>query len=155
IQSAFAHDEDAIRRAKNLLRDLEKVLGERPTWTLETTRQLYDVIRPLAPKRKRTADHERMFWLLSGYCLRPGIGHPDAPKRVAFLFRLFTERLGNDDVRTYQQFWIGWRRIVAGLGEEDQLALRDTIDPLLAPAEKRMKKPKGLRLESPSELVEM
>jgi len=69
---------------------------------------------------------------------------------------LFGERLAfPDEARGWQQFWIAWRRIAAGLEERLQTQLRDLCDPFFAPPEKKLKKPKGLKAEAGAEMLEM
>jgi molecular chaperone DnaK (HSP70) len=131
------------REAKDLLRDLEKALGERSQWSAETNRSLFDALLPDARARRRSADHERMFWLLAGFCVRPGFGDPLDPGRVAGLFALFDERLAFPaEARGWQQFFIAWRRTAGGLDEAAQTKIRDFVDPYLAPSEAGLKKPK-------------
>jgi hypothetical protein len=55
--------------------------------------------------------------------------------------------------RNWQQFWIAWRRVVGGLGPVEQLRVRDVIDPLLAPAELKLKRPKSFRPLGVSEIL--
>jgi molecular chaperone DnaK (HSP70) len=134
------------REAKDLLRTLERLLGERREWTLETNRALYDVIGPLHKSRRRSADHERMFFLLASYCLRPGVGHALDPGRVALIASTLAEGLAfPEQERTWQQLFIAWRRLAAGLDEALQTRLRDQIDPFLAPASAKLTKPKSFR----------
>jgi molecular chaperone DnaK (HSP70) len=131
------------REAKDLLRDLEKQLGERAQWTTETNRALFDAVLPNAKGRRRSLDHERVFWLLAGYCARPGFGDPRDAGRVSSLYSLFDERLAFPaEARGWQQFWIAWRRVAGGLREEEQTHIRDFVDPYLGPPEARSKKPK-------------
>jgi molecular chaperone DnaK (HSP70) len=131
------------RLAKDLVRDLERILGERGQWDTATARALADVVVRGAGGRRRSLDHERVFWLLAGFCLRPGVGHPGDPPRVRALFRLVQDKLAfPDEVRGWQQFWFAWRRIAAGLDEKEQTMLRDMTDPFLAPKEAKRKLPK-------------
>jgi molecular chaperone DnaK (HSP70) len=131
------------REAKDLLRELERALGERSQWTTETSRALFDALLPDARARRRSADHERVFWLLAGWCIRPGFGDPLDPPRVASLALLFDERLAFPaEARGYQQFWIAWRRAAGGLDEAMQTKIRDFVDPWLAPPEAGLRKPK-------------
>jgi molecular chaperone DnaK (HSP70) len=131
------------REAKDLLRELERVLGERAQWTTAVSRALFDMLLPAARGRRRSADHERVFWLLAGWCIRPGFGDPLDLQRVALLPPLFDERLAfPGEARGWQQFWIAWRRAAGGLDEATQTRLRDFVDPWLAPVEAAMKKPK-------------
>jgi hypothetical protein len=131
------------REAKDLLRELEKVLGERAQWSAETCRGLFDALVPEARARKRSADHERVFWLLAGWCVRPGFGDARDPQRVAALFELFDERLSFPaEARNWQQFFVAWRRAAGGLDEAAQTRIREFVDPYLAPSEAGLKKPK-------------
>lgn len=144
------------REVKDLIRELEKHAGERAGWTLETNRMLFDVLWQGHKGRKRSADHERVFWQLAGYCLRPGFGHPLDAERASNLFSLFPDRLTfAHEARSWQQFWIAWRRIAGGLDEAEQVILRDLLDPFIAPAEKRLKKPKGIRAEPDADIVDL
>ncbi len=131
------------REAKNLLRELERVLGDRGQWTGETNRTLFDALAAGSRTRRRSADHERMFWLLAGWCIRPGFGDALDPGRVAGLAPLVDEKLAFPaEARGWQAFFIAWRRISGGLDEAVQTQLRDFVDPYLAPAEAGIKKPK-------------
>jgi hypothetical protein len=117
---------------------------------------LYDALWPLSSARRRTADHERIFWQLAGFCLRPGFGDPMDESRVQGLSPLFDEALTHPgEPRSWRNFWITWRRVAAGLSEACQLRIREATDPLLAPASSKLKKPKRFKPESPDELLEM
>ncbi|MEZ4312262.1 MAG: Hsp70 family protein [Polyangiaceae bacterium] len=144
------------REVKDLFRELEKILGERSAWTMEVARALFDALSTGLRNRKRSSDHERVFWQIAGYCLRPGFGDPGDAARAALLAPLFVERLTfQNETRLWQQFWIAWRRIAGGLDESSQLAVRDAVDPFLAPAENRLKKPKGWKPDALPELLDM
>jgi molecular chaperone DnaK (HSP70) len=132
------------REVKDLVRELERILGERSQWTIDVHRALYDALAPRAAARRRSADHERVFWLLAGWCIRPGFGDPLDAARVAALVPRFEERLAfPDEPRGWQQFFIAWRRAAGGLDESAQTRVRDFADPHLAPAgaTRRPKKP--------------
>ena len=144
------------REIKDLWRELERLLGERKTWTLELNRALFDALIPGQAARRRSEDHERVFWMLAGYCLRPGFGHADDPLRAARLAALFPEGLAFPTAaRNWQQFFIAFRRIAPGLDEARQVALRDTLDPLFFPAEGRQKRAKAWKPLAPEELLEL
>lgn len=144
------------REVKDLVRELERVLGERPTWTLDTNRALFDTIAAGRNARKRSEDHERVFWMLAGYTLRPGFGDPRDSTRVGMLVPLFDTGVAlATNPRAWQQFWIAWRRVGAGLREETQLRIRDALDPFLAPPELKLKKRKTLKPEAREELLEL
>ncbi|WP_394828321.1 Hsp70 family protein [Pendulispora albinea] len=143
------------RDAKDLVRELERLLGERSSWTTHDARALFDALLPFARGRRRSADHERVFWLLAGYCVRPGFGDPNDPARVGPLFALFPEKLAfPEGPRGWQQFFIALRRMGAGLDEAAQVLVLDTFEAFLAPADRGKKKPKKLKPESLDELLE-
>jgi hypothetical protein len=155
VARGFAKD-STEREVKDLVRDLEKVLGERATWTGDVARALFDVLSPLRATRRKSADHERVFYLLAGFCVRPGFGDPLDASRVASLAKLFAERLAfPDSTRGWQQFWIAWRRAAGGLDEATQTMIRDAIDPFLAPPERGLKKPKKWKPEAESDMLDM
>lgn len=144
------------RETKDLPRELERLLGERRSWTADLNRTIVDWLVPNHGARRRSEDHERIFWMLAGYCLRPGIGHPDDARRVAELAPLFQAGLAfPQQARGWQQFFIAFRRIAAGLAEPVQIAIRDLLDPWLAPAEAKLKKPKNWKPLAPEEMLEL
>jgi hypothetical protein len=136
------------RDAKNLLRELERVLGERDDWTADTSRALADRLLVHTKGRRRTLDHERVWFQLTGFCLRPGFGVPGDDARVSQVAPLFAERIAfPKEARTWQQFFICLRRVAAGLDEKTQLSIRDDLDPFIAPPEAKLKK-RGVKPES-------
>lgn len=145
----------STREVKDLLRELERILGERPSWTIELNRTLFDKIIPMASARRRSADHERLFWLLAGYCIRPGFGHPLDAARIAKVAPLFFERVQHGEPRVWQAFFIAWRRIAGGLDEPTQTKMRKILDPFLAPSERKLRRPKGWAPDGRSELLEL
>jgi molecular chaperone DnaK (HSP70) len=150
IDLAFgkARAEAGTRAAKDLLRSLERVLGERSQWSAETNRALFDVLMPHFGARRRSTDHERVFWLLVGWCVRPGFGDPRDPDRIAAMVALFDDKLAfPTNPRAWQHFFIAWRRAAGGLDEAVQTRIRDYVDPFLgvsAAARKPKKVPLSL-----------
>ncbi|MFO0658602.1 MAG: Hsp70 family protein [Polyangiaceae bacterium] len=144
------------REVKDLVRELERLLGERQSWTIELTRSLFDVVAPWARNRKRSPEHERQFWSLAGFCLRPGYGDVGDESRIALLEPLANEGVTHvKDARVFQQMFIAWRRVAGGLDEPTQLALREIADPHLSPGGVNKKKVKPVPSESLDELLAM
>jgi len=145
------------RESKDLPRELERLLGERRTWTLETNRALFDALAEGRAARRRSEDHERVFWMLAGYSLRPGFGAPLDEQRIAQLVPLFDSGIAAAaKARGWPQFWIAWRRIVAGLREDTQGRLLGLLEPFWAPAELKAKRSKSLKAAEPSfEMLEL
>jgi len=144
------------RESKDLPRELERLLGERRAWTLESNRGLFDALAEGRAARRRSEDHERVFWMLAGYTLRPGFGAPLDEQRVAQLVPLFESGIAAGAARSWQQFWIAWRRVVAGVREDTQARLFGLLEPFLAPSELKLKRSKSLKsAELSHELLEL
>jgi hypothetical protein len=143
------------RDAKQLVRELERLLGKREGWDGELCRGLFDRLWSMHKGRRQSLEHERAFWQLAGYTLRPGAGAARDPERAAELFRVFEQRLAHGESKVWQQFWIAWRRVAAGLDETAQHRLRDVLDPELAPAEARLKREKPFRNDAAAEMLEL
>lgn len=118
---------------KNLGRALEKVLGPREGWRLPVLRELWGALHAGAGKRRRSADHERVYFQLLGFSLRPGFGYPLDEWRAEQSFALFPQLVTHHQEKAvWSEFWILWRRISGGLSESAQLALWEYLRPHLA-----------------------
>lgn len=153
IRAAFADANE--RKVKDLLRDLERRLGERAKWPVELARALFDVVAPLHQARRQTADHERVFWLLAGYCVRPGYGYGGDEDRAHLFARLFPEKVTfAESPRVWQQLFVAMRRAAGGLDESAQVAMRDAFDPQLAPTDAGLKRSKKFKPLSEADMLE-
>ena len=140
------------KRIKTLRNDLEKILGPRESWDSALTRELFGALLAGAKRRRRSADHERVWLHLTGYCLRPGYGYPLDGFRVDQVWALRAESVQFvPDAQVWSQWWIMWRRIAGGLDDARQLALLDELTYYLEPQgprpKPRPKGPKALGLE--------
>jgi hypothetical protein len=154
VERVFGHQPRAVeaREVKQLRRTLEKLLGPREEWRLPLLRELWGLLHAGARNRRRSADHERVFFQLAGYCLRPGFGYPLDAWRCEQMFRLFGEGVNfHAEPQGWSEFWILWRRIVGGLTEAQQQELWNYLKPHLSrrlsvtasPATSPAKAPKG------------
>jgi hypothetical protein len=155
IDKVFGKRGDASpRETKDVLRDLEKTLGDRLTWTMETCRLLAERLLTNTGARRRSANHERAYWLLLGFCMRPGFGDPGDRARIERAWPLFEGRLGfPNEAQGWQQFFIAWRRMAGGLSEAMQESIRDAMDPIVAPKEAGLKPPKRVPEDGGEALV--
>ncbi|QRK08164.1 hsp70 family protein [Archangium violaceum] len=143
---------------KQLSRTLEKVLGPRETWRVPVLRELWSSLFAGASKRRRTADHERVFYSLTGYTLRPGFGYPLDHWRAEQTFSLFEPLVQHHTEKSvWIEFWVMWRRIAGGLSEAQQRKLYDYLKPHLsrkvpldAPQQGKLK---GIQPEGLDEMV--
>lgn len=134
------------REVKDLIRTLENSMGPRKDWGAKRLRSVADVLLRFSGARLRTEEHERLYWRLLGFCLRPGFGMPGDAERLERLWPLFAERIRYRQVeRNWRQFWIAWRRVAGGLDADRQVEMRELFDPHLAPLDKKRKKLKGFK----------
>jgi len=144
---------------KQLSRTLEKVLGPRETWRVPVLRELWSALLAGASKRRRTADHERVFYSLTGYTLRPGFGYPLDGWRAEQTFSLFEPLVQHHTEKAvWIEFWVMWRRVAGGLDETRQRKLYDYLKPHLArrvppDAPQPTGKLKGIQPEGLDEMV--
>src|SRR5690606_14075928 len=69
-------------------------------------------------------DHERVFFQLAGYCLRPGYGAPLDAWRVEQLWKLFEQGVQyTKEKANWSERWILWRRVSGGLPASAQRRL--------------------------------
>ncbi|MDZ7858762.1 Hsp70 family protein [Sphaerotilus sp.] len=126
----------APKEIKGLRLQLEHLLGHRDRWSRPLARRLFDVLWQRARGRRRSADHERLWLNLAGWCLRPGFGDPLDAWRVEQVWTIFeagAEHRSDPQVAT--QWWTLWRRVAGGLPEAAQLRLLDDFGYNLQAAE--------------------
>jgi molecular chaperone DnaK (HSP70) len=114
------------REVRQLRGTLEHLLGSRERWETPLLRRLFDALMERAKGRRRSAEHERVWLNLAGWCLRPGFGHPLDEWRIEQLWALFETGLQyHKDSQARAEWWTLWRRVAGGLSTESQLRLLD------------------------------
>jgi molecular chaperone DnaK (HSP70) len=146
------------RTVKGLFRALEKVLGPRDGWPTPVVRALWAALHAGAGRRRRSADHERVWLQLTGFALRPGFGAPLDAWRAAETFAVFEGGLQYPtDPHAWQAWWVLWRRIAGGLDEPSQARILDAVAPFVPPRDPRRPPPRvpGVRPEALDELIRL
>lgn len=149
----------SAKETKQLFRTLEKITGPRESWRLPLLRELWSALFACAGKRRRSPDHERLFYQLLGYSLRPGFGYPLDEWRSGETFKLFGEGVQfHAEQPVWNEFWIMWRRVAGGLDEARQMTLWEYLKPVLArrinpEANDSAIKPKGIQPEGLDQMV--
>ena len=114
------------REVRQLRASLEHLLGGRERWTTPLLRRLFDALLARAKGRRRSAEHERVWLNLAGYCLRPGFGHPLDEWRIEQLWAMFETGVQyHKDSQVRAEWWTLWRRVAGGLSLDAQLRLLD------------------------------
>ena len=115
-----------VREVRQLRGALEHVLGGRERWETPLLRRLFDALMERAKGRRRSAEHERVWLNLAGWCLRPGFGDPLDDWRIQQLWALFPAGAQYvKDTQVRAEWWTLWRRVAGGLSTEAQLRLLD------------------------------
>ncbi|WP_035820152.1 Hsp70 family protein [Janthinobacterium sp. RA13] len=114
------------KEVRQLRQHLERGLGGRESWDTPLLRQLFDALLLRARGRRRSAEHERVWLNLAGYCLRPGYGDALDPWRIEQLWAMFDAGVQHHkDNQVCAEWWTLWRRVAGGLSTEQQLRLLD------------------------------
>jgi molecular chaperone DnaK (HSP70) len=144
-------------KIKTLRAELEKTLGPREGWDTALLRELFAALLAGKKRRRRSADHERVWLHLTGYALRPGFGYPLDDFRVGEVWDLYKEGLQfSPDAQVWSQWWILWRRIAGGLDEGKQRALWADLGFYLEPPGPRPKtRPKGAKALGLEDMVRL
>lgn len=125
-QAAKAHPPGKLRA------QLEKTLGARDSWNISTLRAMADKLLSLSKRRRRSAAHERVWFWLMGYCMRPGYGVVGDTDRMAQLWNLFDAGLQYDtESQNQSHWWLLWRRVCGGLVLTEQQILAERVLELL------------------------
>jgi molecular chaperone DnaK (HSP70) len=146
IQRVFAKSAAGVpaRDVKGLRRDLERILGSRESWNPAVLRELFGVLWAGARRRRRSPDHERVWFNLAGYCLRPGYGYPLDEWRMNEIRPLWEQGVQYaKDLPVWSEWWTFWRRIAGGLDETAQQEVLAALEPRLRPGGRRRGKGKG------------
>ncbi|CAG2144510.1 Hsp70 family protein [Cupriavidus numazuensis] len=124
---------------------LEQLLGPREQWDSALLRELFGAFWDRAKRRRRTADHERLWLNLAGYCVRPGFGYPLDEWRVEQLWSMYDQGIQYvNENQNWSEWWTLWRRAAGGLDESAQLRLLDDMAFYLQPpGSAHYKKPAG------------
>lgn len=147
IERIYGAQTHAVEKSevKKLRGDLEQLLGPRDGWETPLLRELFGALWEGAKRRRRSADHERQWFGLTGYCLRPGFGYPLDDWRVQQLWSLYSQGVQfTPEAQTWAEWWTLWRRVAGGLDAAAQQHILDDIAYYLMPASHSgQKKPPG------------
>ena len=126
--------------SKKLRPDLEKLLGKREQWDTPLLRELSSDFLNGAKRRKRSDAHERIWFGLAGYCLRPGFGYPVDEWRIEQVFPLYDQGLQyRKDAKVWADWWNFWRRVSGGLNQSQQEKIYRDVLPYLQPVPEKSK----------------
>ncbi|GAB4209210.1 MAG: Hsp70 family protein [Sandaracinaceae bacterium] len=159
IELVFGKSEASIeaKPQKTLRQDLEKVLGPRSEWTTPLLRELWGALFAGVKRRRRSADHERVWFNLVGFCLRPGFGYPLDDWRCKQLFEVFDQGVQfAPEAQNWSEWWTLWRRIAGGLDAAQQSRILGALEYYLHPPTPRPRpRPPGPRAQGYDDMVRL
>lgn len=143
------------KAVKTLRAGLEKLLGKRDSWDSAMLRELFAVMLDYARRRRRSADHERLWFNLIGYCLRPGFGYALDDWRCEQLLPLYEQGVQfGKEAQNWAEWWTLWRRIAGGLDAAAQTAIIADVAPYLSPDKKSGRK-KSAKMQGYDDMVRL
>ncbi|MFT7185521.1 MAG: molecular chaperone DnaK (HSP70) [Pseudohongiellaceae bacterium] len=120
---------------KTLRIDIEKNLGKREKWDIPLLRALFDQLLDCHKNSKHSSSHERIWFNLAGYSLRPGFGYPADAWRIEQVWKLHQQGLQFDnDTQAWIDWWTFWRRAAGGLNAQQQISLYKDITRFIKPS---------------------
>jgi molecular chaperone DnaK (HSP70) len=148
---------EGAKPVKTLHRNLEKRLGAREGWNTPLLRELFGAYFAGVKRRRRSADHERVWFNHVGYCLRPGFGYPLDDWRVKQLWEIYRQGVQfAPEAQVWSEWWTMWRRVAGGLDGAMQGQILDTLDyPLRPPSKRPRRRPKGPRMQGYDDMVRL
>ncbi len=157
IDQVFGKSEGEGKSVKTLRADLEKILGAREKWTTPLLRELFGVLLAGVKRRRRSADHERVWFNLAGYSLRPGFGYPLDEFRVSELAEIFDQGVQfAPEAQNWSEWWTLWRRVAGGLDETTQKNVLAALEWYLQPPTARPRaRPAGPKAQGYDDMVRL
>ncbi|CAN7640744.1 hsp70 family protein [Pseudorhodoferax sp. LjRoot39] len=145
------------KEVRQLRATLERLLGERATWHAALLRTLFGALLQGAKRRRRSLQHERSWFNLVGFTLRPGFGDPLDGWRMAQMWELFGPGIAHShDAQQWSEWWTLWRRIAGGLDAEQQQMVYEVIAYYLQPPGcNDIATPEGPPMQALDELLRM
>ena len=145
------------KAVKTLRNDLEKFLGKREDWDTVLSRALLDSLLDGMKRRRRSVFHERVWFNLSGYTLRPGFGHPLDQWRIEQVWPLYQQGLQfSNENQSWSDWWTFWRRAAGGLDSRQQQTIFEDIAKYINPQSLKIRKLQNeLKVKSYEDMVRL
>ncbi|MDB6054802.1 MAG: heat shock protein 70 family protein [Verrucomicrobiales bacterium] len=147
-----------VQDVKQLWTKLERALGVRAEWNSPLLRLLWDELWKHQSRRRKSEAHEKVFFQLAGYLLRPGFGFSMDDWRVDELAKLYPAGLQFHKERPiWAEYWIAWRRVSGGLKPETQQCIFEETKIYISSEYAGTKIPqiKGVKPQAPDEMLRM
>ncbi len=159
VKSVFGKSQAVVetKAVKTLRQDLERTLGERSKWDTALLRELFGALLAGAKHRRRSADHERVWFNLAGFCMRPGFGYPLDDWRAKQIAPLYEQGVQfAPEAQNWSEWWIFWRRVAGGLDASLHHKIFASLEYYLEPPSDRPRpRPAGPRAQGYDDMVRL
>jgi molecular chaperone DnaK (HSP70) len=117
---------------KSLRKQLETLFGHRDTWSSDLARALFDCFLNHKKSRRRSEQHEQIWFRLAGFLLRPGFGYTLDDWRIDQIWPLYAQGLQyKKSTQAWADWWTFWRRAAGGLNAAQQQTIFTDIQPFV------------------------
>ncbi|PIE40980.1 MAG: molecular chaperone DnaK [Gammaproteobacteria bacterium] len=142
---------------RKLRSELDALLGKRDAWDVALLRAIFDILLESAKRRRRSEHHERLWFNIAGFCMRPGVGFSGDEFRIDEAWALYAQGLQYPkETRAWAEWWTFWRRLAAGLNKDQQAQLFSDVAEFIDPANSRNSKIKTqLKTRSYDDMVRL
>jgi hypothetical protein len=132
IRATFPKSASEAHDPATLVSDLEAMLDlKRDGWPLSAVRGMADALLQAADGRNLSTKHEARWLNLLGFCLRPGFGDADDPRRMTQMRRINQGGLTfRDNLQNQVDWLVLWRRVSGGLSAAQHNELRNYLGTL-------------------------
>ncbi len=140
IASVYGNSNKSARPdlVKKLRKELEVTLGKKEQWPLHLLRAMFVELIKGEKKKRRSKDHERVWFNLAGYTLRPGIGFENDYAFIQSISPLYEAGLQfGQSHQAWAEWWSFWRRVAPGLPASLQIRLFEDVSKFINPATAR------------------
>ena len=145
-----------LQAIKQLRNDLDKILGKRDEWDTALLRAQFDIFLDGSKRRRRSMAHERVWFTLAGFALRPGSGFPLDEWRIQQIWPLYEQGLQfSKEQPSWSAWWTFWRRAAGGLNEQQQQRIFKDIGAHINPTSARKLKSAADKNKAYEEMVRL
>jgi hypothetical protein len=108
-------------------------------WPLSLIRSLSDTLLSCMEARAYSPETESRWLNLTGFCLRPGLGHGFDGERLKKLWKIYKKGpVFSNTTQVKKEWWIMWRRVAAGLTPGQQRQFFQDLALILDPKNPRL-----------------
>lgn len=137
IENAFAVCDRSKTESHSLMAGVGKAIStaagcQKSSWPLHFLRYITDALLRCMDGKSQNPEYEKTWMNLTGFTLRPGIGHGFDLERVKQLWKIYKKGpTFTNNAQVKAEWWIMWRRVAAGLNPGQQRQFFQDLVPII------------------------